>query len=112
MLAAEGHAGLVAIAHEGEGVDGAEEVAAVYPELVTRTPAGDVQTVRYDGLIPLLLNEFQRLHAEWADERQRLHAELAELRAIVLLQRTPGSVSESSVQNPIATVGVRDPRAK
>jgi hypothetical protein len=35
----------------------AEEVAAVYPELVTRTAAGDVQTVKYQELIPMLLNE-------------------------------------------------------
>src|SRR5262249_31729491 len=38
----------------------AEEVAAVYPELVTRTAAGEVQTVKYQELIPLLLNELQR----------------------------------------------------
>jgi hypothetical protein len=50
----------------------AEEVAAVYPELVTRTVAGEVQTVKYHELIPMLLNELQR-------QRQ----ELAELRAIV-----------------------------
>ena len=35
----------------------AEEVAAVYPELVTRTATGEVQGVRYQELIPLLVNE-------------------------------------------------------
>jgi Chaperone of endosialidase len=50
----------------------AEEVAAVYPELVTRTASGEVRTVKYQELIPMLLNELQR-------QRQ----ELAELRALV-----------------------------
>ena len=38
----------------------AEEVAAVYPELVTHTATGEVQTVKYQELIPMLLNELQR----------------------------------------------------
>jgi hypothetical protein len=50
----------------------AEEVDAVYPELVTRTEGGEVQAVRYHELIPLLLNELQR-------QQQAL----AELRALV-----------------------------
>jgi hypothetical protein len=45
----------------------AEEVAAVYPELVMRTAAGEVQTVRYQELIPMLLNELQRQQRELAD---------------------------------------------
>ena len=48
----------------------AEEVATVLPELVTRTATGEVQTVKYQELIPMLLNELQR-------------QELAELRALV-----------------------------
>src|SRR5262249_6197172 len=42
----------------------AEEVATVYPELVTRTASGEVQTVKYQELIPMLLNELQRLQAK------------------------------------------------
>jgi len=42
----------------------AEEVATVYPELVTRTATGDVQTVKYHELIPMLLNELQRLQTK------------------------------------------------
>ena len=49
----------------------AEEVAAVYPELVTRTPSGEVQSVRYEELIPMLLNEVQRQeHALGAQTQQ------------------------------------------
>jgi hypothetical protein len=42
----------------------AEEVATVYPELVTHTAAGEVQTVKYHELIPMLLNELQRLQTK------------------------------------------------
>jgi len=64
----------------------AEEVAAVYPELVTHTATGEVQGVRYQELIPLLLNEVQR--QQQAMERQQQAAEhlqrqLAELRSLV-----------------------------
>ena len=54
----------------------AEEVATVYPDLVTRTASGEVQTVKYQELIPMLLNELQR-------QRQEFQQQLAELRAIV-----------------------------
>jgi hypothetical protein len=37
----------------------AEEVATVYPELVTRDPQGRIDGVRYDELAPMLLNEMQ-----------------------------------------------------
>src|SRR6516164_5715383 len=54
----------------------AEEVAALYPELVTRTPTGEVQTVRYQALIPMLLNELQRQQ----QALQQQGAEVATLR--------------------------------
>jgi Chaperone of endosialidase len=47
----------------------AEEVAEVYPELVTRTAAGEVQTVKYQELIVMLLNELQRQQQELAGLR-------------------------------------------
>ena len=60
----------------------AEEVAAVYPELVTHTATGEVQAVRYQELIPMLLNELQRARQE-----------LAELRALVGQGRGAASLS-------------------
>jgi len=60
----------------------AEEVAVVFPELVGRNATGEVQTVRYQELIPILLNELQRQHEELA-EVAILRKELAELRAAV-----------------------------
>jgi len=73
---------------------GAEDVAAVYPELVTRTATGEVQAVRYQELIPMLLNELQRQRQEFhqtlqtqAQALQSQQRELAELRALVGQER-------------------------
>src|SRR5262245_45287274 len=64
----------------------AEEVAAVYPELVIRSAAGEVQTVKYHELIPMLLNELQREHHARQEDRAEmllLRKELADLRSLV-----------------------------
>jgi Chaperone of endosialidase len=68
----------------------AEEVATVYPELVTRAATGEVQTVKYQELIPMLLNELQKQRQEFQQalqsQQQALQLqqqELAELRAFV-----------------------------
>lgn len=42
----------------------AEEVAKVYPEIVTRRADGVIESVEYDELIPMLLNELQRQQRE------------------------------------------------
>jgi len=55
----------------------AEEVATVFPELVTYDTEGRPATVRYDLLAPLLLNELQKLRLEMAHQE----SEIAELRA-------------------------------
>jgi len=67
----------------------AEQVATVYPELVTRTSTGEVQTVKYQELIPMLLNELQRQREAIKRQEQELaevtvlRKELGELRALV-----------------------------
>ena len=50
----------------------AEEVAKVFPEVVTRGPGGAVESVQYDELIPMLLNELQRMKAQNAALAARL----------------------------------------
>lgn len=60
----------------------AEEVAEVFPELVVRDADGQVQTVRYHFLAPLLLAEVQRLERERAAaeaERGRLEERIRRL---------------------------------
>jgi len=67
----------------------AEEVAQVYPELVTRGATGDIESVRYHEVIPMLLNELQhqqRQVATQAQELAALKAQNARLRAAVVQQ--------------------------
>lgn len=53
----------------------AEEVAKVYPELVTQGTDGKVEAVRYHELIPMLLNELQH-------QQQQIGAQGKELAAL------------------------------
>jgi hypothetical protein len=56
----------------------AEEVAKVMPELVVYNTKGQPETVAYQTLAPLLLNELQREHSQVA----ALQAEVSELRRL------------------------------
>jgi Chaperone of endosialidase len=55
----------------------AEEVAEVYPELVTRGASGEIEAVRYEELIPMLLNELQHQQEKLGVQARQL----AELKA-------------------------------
>jgi hypothetical protein len=60
----------------------AEEVAQVYPDLVVRGPDGQPQSVQYQQLPALLLNEFQKQHRKveaQEHEIRELEARIAEL---------------------------------
>jgi hypothetical protein len=62
----------------------AEEVAKVFPTLVSYDDEGEPYTVRYSLLTPLLLNELQKQHRwnqEQATEIRRLTARLDRLEA-------------------------------
>jgi small-conductance mechanosensitive channel len=66
----------------------AEQVAKVYPELVARNAAGAVETVRYQELIPMLLNQAQQqqrqlaaLKAQYARLQEQLQEQDAALAA-------------------------------
>ncbi len=64
----------------------AEEVAKVMPELVIYNEKGRPETVAYQTLTPLLLNELQREHGQLSTqgaELKALRAEVAELRRAV-----------------------------
>jgi hypothetical protein len=71
----------------------AEEVAAVYPELVVRDQAGAIQGLRYDELAPMLLNEMQQQQRINDSQSERIEAltaqaerqtrEIAELKQLV-----------------------------
>jgi Chaperone of endosialidase len=59
----------------------AEEVAQVYPELVTRSLDGKVQSVRYLEFTALLLNELQKQARETQEITQRLETKDQQLAA-------------------------------
>jgi hypothetical protein len=52
----------------------AEEVADVYPDLVVRDKDGRIQTVQYQKLTPMLLNEVQKQSAQIRSLEERLAA--------------------------------------
>jgi hypothetical protein len=52
----------------------AEQVAKVYPELVVRDTKGEVESVQYEELIRLMLNEMQRQRDEVQHQQAALNA--------------------------------------
>ena len=64
----------------------AEEVAEVYPDLVARSADGQIETVKYQLLDPMPLNEVQRQQAEIRELEERLNKIES-----ALLQTTAGS---------------------
>ena len=59
----------------------AEEVAKVYPELVTRNETGETTGVRYEALTPILLKEVQTQHRQIATQAQQMQAVLQQVAA-------------------------------
>ena len=52
----------------------AEEVFKIYPELVARSSDGQIETVKYQVLDSLLLNEVQRQQKQIEDQRDQIRA--------------------------------------
>jgi hypothetical protein len=68
----------------------AEDVAKVYPELVTRGATGEVEAVRYHEVIPMLLNEVQHQQRQLvaqAKQLAELKAQNARLQAMIAKQQ-------------------------
>jgi hypothetical protein len=59
----------------------AEEVAKVYPELVIRDGTGRIDSVRYDELSPMLLNEVQEQHRKMTTQEEKNAAQGAHIAA-------------------------------
>jgi hypothetical protein len=57
----------------------AEEVAEVYPDLVAHSADGQIETVKYQVLDSMLLNELQRV----SKENQALQKHISRLEAII-----------------------------
>jgi len=50
----------------------AEEVAEVYPDLLGRNPQGDAESVRYEQIDAMLLNEFLKEHRAFLEEQVQM----------------------------------------
>jgi Chaperone of endosialidase len=62
----------------------AEEVDKIYPELVIRDEAGQIQGVRYDELSPMLLNVVQKQQQKLAAQDAAIEAQTTDIRAMKL----------------------------
>jgi septal ring factor EnvC (AmiA/AmiB activator) len=62
----------------------AEEVAEISPDLITRDKEGKPETVRYEAVNAMLLNEFLKEHKKVEQQR----ASIAELKATVAQQQS------------------------
>jgi hypothetical protein len=74
----------------------AEEVAQVYPELVTRDAEGEIQGVRYEALTPLLLKEVQGQHQQIATQEQQLAVQAQQMQAV--LQQVAAQAQQMTAQ--------------
>ncbi len=69
----------------------AEEVAQVYPDLVARNADGQVESVRYQLLDPMLLNELQKQHTTIAAQKKQIESleeRLARVEAILAAEKS------------------------
>jgi hypothetical protein len=72
----------------------AEEVAEVYPDLVARTADGRIETVKYQVLDSMLLNELQKQNAAIAAQQEQIRSleeRLAKVEAAI--ERTAATAS-------------------
>jgi hypothetical protein len=83
----------------------AEEVAQVYPDLAVKGADGQVETVQYQKLTPMLLNELQKQHREMEEQREtirlqneRIEQQEARLAALEALLSGKPSVSAAADQ--------------
>jgi len=60
----------------------AEEVAEVAPDLVGRNPKGEPESVRYEQINALLLNEFLKEHKAFLEEQSKVLKLEAALEAV------------------------------
>jgi hypothetical protein len=77
----------------------AEEVAEVYPDLVAHSADGQIETVKYQLLDPMLLNELQRQQGEIRDQKALVLAQQNQLKAQQALLKTQQAQIAELVSN-------------
>jgi len=82
----------------------AEDVEKISPDLVTRGGDGRVNTVRYDVVNAMLLNEFLKEHRKVANQQKEIDALKAELKEQrVLIQKVSAQLDTSTSAPRIAS---------
>ena len=76
----------------------AEDVESVAPELVTRDAKGEVETVRYEAVNAMLLNEFLKQHRKVEEQE----ATMTQLKATVAKQEATITQQQKDFQSAIA----------
>ena len=72
----------------------AEEVAEVYPDLVGRNPKGEPESVRYEQVNAMLLNEFLKEHGKVKD----LEAIITRLKSMVEKQEAANARQQQQIE--------------
>ena len=80
----------------------AEEVEEVYPDLVAHSADGQIETVKYQVLAPMLLNELQKQNTTIAAQKEQIRDQQQEIRSLeerlakveAVLERTSLSASK------------------
>jgi trimeric autotransporter adhesin len=85
----------------------AEEVAETSPELITRDEKGNPQTVRYEAINAMLLNEFLKEHKRVEEQQSRIdeqQASIAELKSTVAQQQKGMEVLTAQLKEQAAQI--------
>ena len=96
----------------------AEEVAEVYPDLVGRNSRGEPESVRYEQINAMLLNEFLKAHRKVADQNSQLEnqankiqeqeATVAELKSGLKALTAMVNEQASQIQKVTASIETRE----
>ncbi len=79
----------------------AEEVAEVYPDLVARSADGQIETVRYQVLGPMLLNELQKQNSAIAAQKEQIQAQKQQIHSLEeRLARVEAALQSIPVSTP------------
>jgi polyhydroxyalkanoate synthesis regulator phasin len=93
----------------------AEEVADVYPDLIVRGADGQIQTVQYQKLTPMLLNELQKQHrlleqmGKTVEQQQQTMAQQQETIRLLMAQQTE---TVQLLEKRLAALETAQPSAK
>jgi uncharacterized coiled-coil protein SlyX len=78
----------------------AEEVQKVNPDLVVRNEDGEINTVRYEAVNAMLLNEFLKEHRQFEEQK----AGLAEMKSVVSKQEELIAKQQKQIEALTGTV--------